>query len=217
MKLFFYFLLLFHLLTLNVYGQNIESVKTKLVKDLTPKVAHYSWTLKEFNNKIELSYIDTFFINTSISPLNNRNGFYNKLDTLFIQVRLEDNWSQKKVDSLKSIQKAMLDPMIKKFIAHYDSLKWVGIKSNREMFLYQPVFYLMRWDDMLTQNEKNKLKNLVRLPDKTIGNIGLFIESTLSCYAMLEPREVNIKVDNAYHTFSETLGVSLYICEEIYK
>lgn len=216
MKQFFYFSVLFHLLTLNVYGQDIESVKKKLVKKITPKVEKYSWGIKESENQIQLRYIDTFFINTSISPIYNHNGYSNKLDTLYIQIRLEDNWSQEKVDSLKRIQKAILDPMIGKFIEHYDSLKWVGIKSNKEMFLYQPVFYLSRWKG-LTQKEKSQLENLIRLPDKTIDSVGLFIESTLSCYAMIEPRDVNIKVDNAYQSFSEALGVSLYVCEEIYK
>lgn len=216
MNLFFYFLVFFNLLALNVYSQSIESVKRKIVKKITPEAEKYSWKINESATQIELSYIDTFFINTSISPIYNHNGYSNKLDTLYIQIRFEDNWSKEKVDSLKRIQKAILDPMIEKFIAHYDSLNWVGIKSNREMFLYQPVFYLSRWNG-LTQNEKDQLKNLVRLPDKTIGNVGLFVESTLSCYAMIEPKEVNIKVDNAYQSFSETLGVSLYICEEIYK
>lgn len=213
----FYFLLLLHVLGFNAFSQDIQSVKKRLVKKLTPDAVQYSWKLTEFDKEIKLSYIDTFFINTSISPIYNHNGYSNKLDTLYIHIRLEDNWPKEKVDSLKRIQKSILDPMIEKFIAHYDSLKWGGIKSNREMLLFQPVFYLMRWDDMLTQNEKNQLKNLVRLPDKTIGSIGLFVESTLSWYAMVEPKEVNIKVDNAYQSFSEALGASLYICEEIYK
>ena len=216
MKLLFYFYFVFHLLTLNAYSQDIKSVQKKLVTDLTPKASQCSWLLTEFDNQIQLRYIDTFFINTSISPLRYYNGISNRIDTLYIKICLEENWNQKKVDSLKMFQKSILDPIIEKFITHYDSLKWSGIKSNREMFLYQPVFYLSHWKG-LTKKERSQLENLIRLPDKTIGSIGLFIKSTLSCYAMVEPKDVNMEVDSAYQSFSETLGVSLYICEEIYK
>jgi hypothetical protein len=216
MKILFYFLFFISSYNIDAYSQNIESVKRKLIKDLTPKASKYSWMLTESDNQIQLRYIDTFFINTSISPLRYYNGISNKLDTLYIKIRLEENWNQKNIDSLKMFQKSILDPMIERFIAHYDSINWVGVKSNKEIFLYQPVFYLARWNG-LTKKERNQLENLVRLPDKTIGKVGLFIESTLSCYAMIEPKEVNIKVDNAYHTFSEVLGISLYRCEDIYK
>ncbi|HSY62466.1 MAG TPA: hypothetical protein VK796_11340 [Cytophaga sp.] len=216
MKIRFYFLLFISLYIIDAYSQNIESVKRKLIKDLIPKVSKYSWVLTESDNQIQLRYIDTFFINTSISPLRYYNGISNKLDTLYIKMRLEENWNENKIDSLKIFQKSILDPMIERFIAYYDSVNWVGIKSNKEMFLYQPVFYLARWNG-LTKKERSQLENLVRLPDKTIGKIGLFVESTLSCYAMIEPKKVNIKIDNAYRAFSETTGVSLYICEGIYK
>lgn len=217
MKLLFYFLFLFHLLKLNVYSQDIKSVKTKLVADLKPKAAQYSWKLSETKKQIELNYIDTFYINTSISPLNNRNGILNELDTIYIKIRLEDDWTQHKYDSIKYIQKSILDSLSKKFIAHYDSLEWIGIKLNKYMFSENRYSHLLWWDG-LSQTEKYQLKHFTRLPEKRIGSVGLFTESNYGhCYLEIQPESVNIKINTAYKSFAEVLGwAALNKCEDYY-
>ncbi|MFN3402867.1 MAG: hypothetical protein ACK40G_02155 [Cytophagaceae bacterium] len=117
---------------------DIDKVKTEIFKKLKKRMTNDLWSIRQESDEINLTFIDTFFINTSISPIRNENGFFNKRDTLCIQIRFEDNWSHSKFDSIKIKNKEKLDPLKSKFLAHYDSLNWTGIKLNREMFLEKP-------------------------------------------------------------------------------
>lgn len=212
----FYIFLFF--LSISAYSQTIESVRKKLVTDLNPKAKKHGWKLQQSSNRIDLMFTDTFFVNTSISPLNNTNGWSNKLDTLYLRIYIEDNWTQKRYDSICFAQRALIDPLIAKYIAHYDSTNWVdAIKTNKELFLADPYFHLLRWNGC-TSFEKDRLKQLTRLPEKIIETIGIFTDLNFKCYSMIEPRGVNIKVEKFRESIVEMLGATaLYGCCYTYK
>jgi hypothetical protein len=206
------------ILTFEIHGQSIEKVKDNLVTKIKGMIIDSSWTIKESPDLIELTYIDTFFINSVLGPLNNTNGWHNKLDTLFIKIMFEEKWSQRKLNGLRRKQEKTLEPLIEKYIAHYDSLKWRNIKSNKEIFLTRPVSYLKHWDG-LTNDEKLSLRKIIRLPDAVIRGIGIFINAKYKpCGSYIEPQKVYDKVESSYQLFSEIFRtISLYKCEPIYK
>ena len=206
------------LFTFKVQGQSIEKVKDKLIAKIKEKIIDHSWTLEVSRDLIELQYIDTFFINSTLGPLNNTRGWHNKQDTLYITIKLVENWSQEKYNSIKREQEKVLAPLIEKYMDYYDSLNWKNIKSNKDIFLTRPVFYLNYWDG-LSKDEKSALQTIVRLPDNLIKGIGIFIDVTYNpCGSYIEPRSVFDKVETSYQLLSEIFGISsLYKCEPLYK
>ncbi len=197
---------------------DIIEVRTDTFKKLRKRISNDSWNISQKSDEISLVFIDTFFVNTSISPIRNENGFFNKRDTISIQIRFEDNWSRIKFDSIKIKNKEKLEPLKNKFIAYYDSLNWIGIKLNQEMFLEKPFTYLKRWKE-LSEQEKKVISEIVILPDKLINNIGIFVKTDYRPpYMMIESKNnANNRFYTVYDSFADVLGrPSLFKYEENY-
>ncbi|MBO9701805.1 MAG: hypothetical protein J7604_16480 [Sporocytophaga sp.] len=197
---------------------SIDSVKSELSKQLRKKLLDNSWRIENRSDEILLHFSETFFINASISPIYNRNGIYNKPDTITVRIKLEDNWSHGKVDSVKQKNKMIIEPLKHRFIAHYDSLEWKYVKLNPNMFLERPYDYLKNWQ-ILNEIERQAIKKVIILPDNLIGNIGIFVHSDYEPGAgmEMEPSEINQRVFNAYKSFEEILGQgALFKADEKY-
>lgn len=197
---------------------SLDSVKSNLSKQLRKRLPDNSWSIENRSDEILLHFSETFFINASISPIYNRNGIYNKRDTITITITLEDNWSLKKVDSIKQKNKMIIDPLKSRFIAHYDSLNWQYVKLSPKMFLEQPYAYLKNWQ-VFNERERQAIKEVVILPDNLIGNIGIFVHSDYEPGAgmEMEPSEINQRVFIAYKSFEEILGKgALFKADERY-
>jgi hypothetical protein len=121
---------------------SIEVVKSDLTEKLKKKLIDKSWSIKTESDEILIRFSETFFINTSISPINNRNGIYNKPDTITIRIKLKENWSQRKVDSIRQNNNIIIEPLKSRFISYYESLNWKYVKLSHDMFLERPYAYL---------------------------------------------------------------------------
>jgi hypothetical protein len=179
---------------------SIDVVKDKLALELKNAIKDSAWTIEVSKNVIELKFIEIFFENTSISPINNRTGFYNKLDTLYIRIRFEENWSTSRMDSLARNNRAVLEPLIKKYITFYDSLKWKNMKSSRGLFMEKPYTDLKHWRG-LNESEKKSFLTVARLPNQVIDNIGIFADSDYKLRTMLEPEAIMDRVLIAHTEF----------------
>ncbi|MCR6642694.1 MAG: hypothetical protein NVV82_27835 [Sporocytophaga sp.] len=197
---------------------SIEVVKSNLTEKLKKKLVDKSWSIKTESDEILIRFFETFFINTSISPINNRNGIYNKPDTITIRIKLKENWSQRKVDSIRQNNKMIIEPLKYRFISHYDSLNWRYVKLSHLMFLERPYAYLKNWQ-IFNESEKQAIKKVIILPDTIIEGIGIFVYSNYQpgVGMELEPSEINQKVIKAFQTFEEILGKrTLFKAEERY-
>ncbi|WP_028978337.1 hypothetical protein [Sporocytophaga myxococcoides] len=197
---------------------SIEVVKSNLTENLKNKLPDKSWSIENKSDEIVIRFSETFFINASISPVYNRNGIYNKPDTIKIRITLEDNWSQRKIDSIRQKNNMVIEPLKQRFIAHYDSLEWKYVKLNPNMFLERPYAYLQNWQ-VLNERERQAIKKVIILPDNLIGKIGIFVHSDYEPGAgmEMEPSEINQRVLTAYKSFEEILGQSaLFKADERY-
>lgn len=212
--------ILFTFLFYAVQAQNsssISKVKSDLYSKLEKKVKTKSWHISRDNEIIRLTFIDTFFVNTAISPLRNWNGSLNKSDTLSVKIRFEDNWNQVKFDSIKMRNRAILEPLKNKFIAYYDSLQWSGIKLNKEMFLEKPYTYIKWWRGF-NETEKKSIDQIIILPDQIINGVGVFVASDYRPpYMMIESEAANKRFFAGYDAFTDVLGeAALFKYEENY-
>ncbi len=197
---------------------SIESVKSDLTEKLKKKLADKSWSIETESDEILIRFSETFFINCSISPIYNRNGVYNKPDTITISIRLEENWSQRKVDSISQNNNMIIGPLKSRFISHYDSLNWRYVKLSHLMFLERPYAYLKNWQKF-NESEKQALKKVIIVPDTIIEGIGIFVHSDYQPGAgmELEPSDINQKVIKTFQSFEEVLGKrALFKAEERY-
>ncbi len=197
---------------------SIEVVKSDLTEKLKKRLPDKSWSIETESDEIFIRFSETFFINTSISPIYNRNGIYNKPDTIALGIKLEENWSQRKVDSIRQNNNMILEPLKYKFISHYDSLNWKNVKLNPYMFLERPYAYMKNWQKF-NESEKQAIKKVIIVPDTIIEGIGIFVHSNYLPGAgmELEPSEINQKVIKAIQSFEEILGKrALFKAEERY-
>lgn len=218
MKISLFILITFLFYAVQAQNSNsIAKVKSDLYRKLEKKAKTKSWHISQNAEGITLTFIDTFFVNTSISPIHNRNGICNRLDTLFVKIKFEDNWNQAKFDSIKTNNKEIMEPLKNKFIAHYDSLHWVGIKANKEMFLAQPYTYIEWWRGF-DAAEKKSIEQIIILPDKIIDGIGVFVATDYRpLYMMIESEQANKRFFAGYDAFADVLGeAALFKYEENY-
>ncbi len=212
--------ILFTCLFYAAHGQNNNSiikVKSDLYSKLEKKVKTKSWHISQDKEQIHLMFIDTFFVNTSISPLRNWNGTFNRLDTLSVKIRFEDDWNQLRFDSIRMQNKEILEPLKNKFIAYYDSIQWSGIKLNKEMFLAKPYTYIKWWRGF-DAAEKKSIEEIIILPDQIINGVGVFVATDYHpLYMMIESEQANKKFFTGYDAFAEVLGeAALFKYEENY-
>lgn len=200
------FCLLFLFQRLSLAQNELIIVHDKLSKQLDSILPNSGWTLKQKKRLLHLEYADTFYRNTWMNPLYNHKGSLNQADKLFIKIRLEENWTQAKSDSLKAKNHKVLDPLIVRYNQSLDSAH-PGIRDYyRSEFKEHPYTNLKRWV-YRSEAEKKAMDNFIRLPDTIITKIGVFVDldySPSNCY--LEPDAVRDKVDAFYSSLSRILG-----------
>ncbi|MEY5046696.1 MAG: hypothetical protein RLZZ175_55 [Bacteroidota bacterium] len=188
-----------------VFGQsNINEVQMDFETKLKKVTKNTNWKIESFKNEIQLKYYNTFFINTILNPLNNRNGILNKPDSIVISFKFENNWNQSKSDSIQKFNLNILNPIKERIFSYYDSTKWSGVMSNRTMFLNTPLKHSIILGN---KNDKNNLSKIIRLPDLIINNVGIFIDTDyIGYYVFIEPEVVEIEVNNFHKKLEEILG-----------
>jgi hypothetical protein len=174
-----------------------EKVSHDLVRELKNSIRDSAWKVSIFDDYIRIQFTEVFFANASISPIYNRNGIYNKLDTLNILIRLERNWSVSRMDSLSKNNRSILEPLIQKYIRYQDSVKWKNLKSSRELFLERPYSDLKNWSS-LSASEKRAFETIQRLPNCVIDSVGIFVDSDFVPQPMLEPEAIMDRVLTAH-------------------
>ncbi len=169
--------ILFILLLVTAYGRtqgNVVSVRDSIFTQMNGTLSDVTIT-KMGGNTIVCTYIDTFTVSRIISPSYVRP----QKDTLLIKLTFEENWSPEIIEKTKAKNSEIITPIANRFIEHMDSLQWRGIKTNKSMFLNDKVQEL-RWYYGAYLGNKNgemdSLKQLVRLPDFTVQNYGVFME-----------------------------------------
>ena len=195
----------------------IDSLITSIENTLTSTLNNSSYQIETNKTSVIISIIDTFFLNTYISPLRNRGGISNKYDTLSTIIRFESHWTVDKYDSIQKEQLKIITPLINKSIEYRDSTNWGSIKTNKYLFSECPYSSLVWGYGHLSKKELKQLTNFTRLPDKVIDDIGIFIDSDFNpTYLMIEPAQVHNKAMLLFKTLSDWGLKNIYKTEDHY-
>lgn len=170
------------LFSTNIICQNnLTSTRDSIYNEMNRKFNDSNLT-KIGNNNIIWIYIDTITIQNRVSPKASRQP---KLDTISINLLFEEHWDQEKIEKIKLKNTEIINNLSNRFITYMDSTNWKGIKSNKGLFLNDKVQQL-EWFYTPYLGNKNgefdSFKQLIRIPDFTIMNIGVFLDCFPSPY-----------------------------------
>lgn len=152
------------------------------------------WNVIKMNNSLRIYTLEHFKITNHISSESIANiraikdsSLIPKPDTLLIEFIFEKGWTKERLNVIKNKNKKILTPLIEKYIIENDKTEW-KIKSNKELFLKTPVFYLKQWPK-LTIQERTLLKSIKRIPNHINENTGIFVNIINTCMQSINQKE----------------------------
>ena len=99
---------------------------------------------------------------------------FEKIDTVLLTLRCENGWNKEMIDSFRRLNVEIIDVLSKELISYCDDIDW-RIKINKESFTEYPYNTLTSYYKFSKKGKYN-IVNVVRLPDTTINNVGIFVD-----------------------------------------
>ena len=132
------------------------------------------WKIDKQNATLNWTMIDTIYFEPGCCGLTITKWDLERIDTVKLTLRFENGWNTKKIDSLRKNNKEIVNFLKNEAIKYCDSIEW-RIKIEKEIFNEYPYKTL---NDYWRFRVKGKydIVNVIRLPDTTINDIGIFID-----------------------------------------
>lgn len=97
-----------------------------------------------------------------------------KKDTITLTIRFEDDWNKHRIDSVRKSNIEIIDVLENEAIRYCDSIDW-QIKIVKKSFMEYPYTTLKSYW-RFREHEDFNIDNVIRLPDTTFNDIGVFID-----------------------------------------
>ncbi|MCH2232368.1 MAG: hypothetical protein MK105_18680 [Crocinitomicaceae bacterium] len=194
--------LLFSILTFWASSQ-IDSVRNVLNEKLVNHTSESIWSIDTSDQQMTTVYvIDTFDVCSGFNPIR----LHPRHDTLYVSFKYEKGWSLAKIDSLEKLNLNILNPIVPKYIAYYDSIGWGKARVKKQQLLEQPKSSILQdfsKSKYISEEERTSLFRLARIPDTLIGNIGVFHSRNFPPMYIISPGslkdEVDMLLDKLHH------------------
>jgi len=157
-------------------GQNItiDSVCQNIVDQISKNDSLNDWIYSNQNNTIRWTMIDTIHLGGGCCGPDIRILDFEKIDTVLLTLRCENGWNKEMIDSFRRLNVEIIDVLSKELISYCDDIDW-RIKINKESFTEYPYNTLTSYYKFSKKGKYN-IVNVVRLPDTTINNVGIFVD-----------------------------------------
>lgn len=168
--------------SINTSGQSISkySVCSDMFNQIVYKDSKGGWELINQDTTIKWILIDTIYFQPGCcGPSITRNDL-RKIDTVCLTLRFEKDWNLEKIDSLRKENLRIITFLSNELIRYCDSVRW-QVKIVKEDFIEYPYYTLKSYRNF-NKNGEFDLADVVRLPDKLINDIGVFVDLSFEYY-----------------------------------
>lgn len=158
------------------HGQSISkySVCSDIYHQIINSDPQGNWELIKQDTSIKWTLVDTIYFEPGCCGLSIKRNDLRRIDTVFITLRFEKGWNIDKIDSLRKENVKIISFLRDELIKYFDSIKW-RVKIEKKSFIDYPYSTLKTFRNFNKRGEFD-LAKVVRLPDKLINDIGVFVD-----------------------------------------
>jgi hypothetical protein len=176
MKTIFIIILIF--VSIFAFGQ--KNLNDSLCQDIYNQILREdsinNWKINRLNATINWTMIDTIYFEPFCCGPSITRWDLEKIDSVKLTIRFEKGWNNFKINSIKKTNKEIINVLKTEAIRYCDSIGW-RIKINKASFEVYPYTYeILKGHPRFRKKGKFDIINVVRLPDTTINDIGIFID-----------------------------------------